>query len=83
MSVLWKGIARMRRTCSTAAGSRCCRNRKNERMAAKRTLRVSAELPRVVSRCSRKLLIRAAFNCSSISFEGAALSFWEANSNND
>ena len=83
VSVFLKGIARTRRTCSMAAGSRCCRNRKNERMAARRMFRVSAELPRVVSRCSRNALISAASNCSSIRADGATLSFWEANSNND
>src|SRR5579864_5832437 len=48
LSVFLKGIARTRRTCSTAAGSRCCRKRKNERIAAKRMFHVSAELPRMV-----------------------------------
>jgi hypothetical protein len=33
--------------CSMAVGSRCCRKRKNERIAAGRMSRVSAELPRV------------------------------------
>jgi hypothetical protein len=45
--------------------------------------RVSAELRRVVSRCSRNELIGAASSCSSISADGADLSFWEANSNKD
>jgi hypothetical protein len=44
-------------------------------MAAKRIFRVSAELPGVVSRCSRKVLIRAASNCSSVSAEGATFEF--------
>ena len=37
----------------------------------------------LVSRCSRNVLISPASNCSSISADGATLSFWEANSNND
>jgi hypothetical protein len=36
LSVFLKGIARPRRTWASAAGSRCCRKRKNDRMAAKR-----------------------------------------------
>src|SRR5215472_8247239 len=83
VSVFLNGIARTRRTCSTAAGSRCCRKRKNERRAAKRMFLVSAELPRALSRCSRNVLIIVASNCSSSSAEGATLSFWEANSNKD
>jgi len=83
VSVFLKGIARTRRTCSMATGSRCCRKRKNERMAARRMFRVSAELPRVVSRCSRNPLISVASNCSSIRADGATLSFPAANSNND
>jgi hypothetical protein len=58
-------------------------NRKNERMAARRMFRVSAELPRVVSRCSRNLLTSIASNCSSIRADGATLSLPAANSNND
>src|SRR5438552_6334454 len=48
---------------------------------SQRTFRVSAELPRVVSRCSRNVQTSAASNCSSIRSEGATLSFFEANSN--
>jgi hypothetical protein len=45
--------------------------------------RFRAELPRVVSRCSRNVQISGASNCSSIRAEGATLSLFEANSNKD
>src|SRR5438874_7084171 len=47
--VLLKGMARMRRICSSAAGWRCSKKRKNERIAANRIFRVSAEFCREVS----------------------------------
>ena len=53
------------------------------RMAAKRMFRVSAELPRVASRCCRNPLTSVASNCSSSRADGATLSFPAANSNND
>ena len=51
-------------------------------MAAKRTLRVCAELPRSISRCRRKAAINVASSCSNRRADGATLSLEAANSNN-
>jgi len=66
-------------TKSCAAGSRCCRKWKKDRIAAKRTLRVRAEFRRAVCECSRKALISVASNCSNIRADGATFSLRAAN----
>ena len=59
------------------------RGRENERIAARRVLRVSAEFRRPSSKSFRKAPIKSASNCSSFNAEGAALNRLAANSNSN
>src|SRR6516225_7149005 len=58
------GIAWIRRAWSRQDGNLYSKKRKNALIAASRTLRVRAELPRVPSRCSRNAKISGASSCS-------------------
>ena len=82
-SVFLKGIARTRRTCSSAAGSRCSKNRKKERIAARRMFRVSAEFPTSGLQMFQECADQLASNCSSIRADGATLNSLAANSNSN
>jgi len=53
----------MRRTCSRADGTRYSMKRKNDLMAARRTLRVDAPLPRFRSRSLRNSSTSGASIC--------------------
>ena len=69
-------------SCSSAAGCRYSRKRKNDLIAARRTLRVTAAFLRLSSRCSRKALTSPASICSSVSADGLTLRQSAANTNN-
>ena len=69
-SAFLAGIARIRRICSIAEGTRYSRKCMKDLMAASRMFRELGPLPRVVSRSFRKSSTSGASICSTVNWEG-------------